>query len=83
MFLTGEAVSWAVRWQLLPSLSSTEVELYGLSTAVCDLIVTANVVEEMGYEITGKVKVFCDSRGARLLVADCAATQRTRHIHRR
>jgi len=83
MFLAGAAVSWAVRWQLLPSLSSTEAELYGLSTAVCDLIVTANVIEEIGYEISGKVKVFCDSRGARLLVADCAAPQRTRHIHRR
>ena len=64
-------------------MSSTEAELYGLSTAVADLLSALNVLEEMGYEVAGPVSVFCDSRGARLLAVDCAAPARTRHIHRR
>ena len=74
---------WGSRAQLLPSLSSTEAELYGLSTAVADLIASLNVLEEMGYVVAGPVSVYCDSRGARLLAVDCAAPARTRHIHRR
>ena len=77
------AVLWAVRAQVQPSISSTESELYGLSTAVCDLLACINVAEELGYKLEGPVPVFCDSRGARLLVEDAAAPARTRHIHRR
>ena len=33
--------------------------------------------------VDGPITVYCDSRGARLLVVDCAAPARTRHIHRR
>ena len=61
----------------------TEAELYGLSTAVCDLLAAIHVLEELGYKKNGSVPVFCDSRGARLLIADSAAPSRTRHIHRR
>ena len=41
------AVLWAVRAQVQPSISSTESELYGLSTAVCDLLACINVAEEL------------------------------------
>jgi hypothetical protein len=78
----GAAVSWAVRGQTLPSLSSAESELYGLSTGVCDLLTCVQVLEEMGFTF-GTVTVATDSRGARLLAMDCAAAARTRHIHRR
>ena len=81
--LAGAAVSWSIRGQPLPSLSSTEAELYGLSTAVCDLLVVCNLLEEMGFDVSGPITVFCDSQGARLLIEDCAAPARTRHIHRR
>jgi len=81
--LAGAAVSWCTRAQPLPSLSSTEAELYGLSTAVCDLLVVCNLLEELGFDVSSAIQVFCDSRGARLLVSDCAAPARTRHIHRR
>ncbi len=33
--------------------------------------------------MAGPIVAFCDSQGARLLVADCAAPAHTRHIHRR
>ena len=79
----GAAIMWAVRAQVQPSISSTEAELYGLSTAVCDLLAGANLLEEFGYLIDGPIRIFCDSRGARLLVADSAAPARTRHVHRR
>ena len=78
----GAAVSWAVRGQVMPSLSSAESELYGLSTGVCDLLMCVQVLEEMGL-VFGTVTVATDSRGARLLAMDCAAAARTRHIHRR
>jgi hypothetical protein len=78
----GAAVSWAVRGQVMPSLSSAESELYGLSTGVCDLLTCVQVLEEMGFAF-GVVTVATDSRGARLLAMDCAAAARTRHIHRR
>jgi len=81
--LAGAGVSWSIRAQPLPSLSSTEAELYGLSTAVCDLLIVCNLLEEMGFDVSDAGSVFCDSRGARLLVEDCAAPARTRHIHRR
>ena len=83
IMLAGAAICWGSRRQPLPSLSSTEAELYGLSTAVCDLLTCMNLLEELGYVLAGPVSVFCDSRGARLLAVDCAAPQRTRHIHRR
>jgi hypothetical protein len=50
---------------------------------VCDLLIVINFLEEVGFDVSTAVPVFCDSRGARLLVADCAAPARTRHIHRR
>jgi hypothetical protein len=79
----GAAVSWAVRGQLAPSLSSTEAELYGLSTGVCDLLVCVYVLEEMGIVFVHPVKVCTDSRGAKLIATDDASAARTRHIHRR
>ena len=78
----GAAVTWAVRGQMLPALSSAESELYGLSTSVCDLLMCAQTLEEMGL-VVGTVTLCTDSRGARLLAMDCAAAARTRHIHRR
>ena len=79
----GAAVSWAVRGQLLPSLSSAESELYGLSTSVCDLLACVQTLEEMGWTVPEAVKLMTDSRGARLLASDSAVAARTRHIHRR
>ena len=83
LMLGGAAVSWAVRGQRLPSLSSAEAELYGLSTAVCNVLVCIQVLEELGVDAGAPVTVFTDSRGARLLALDCASAARTRHIHRR
>ena len=83
VMLAGAAVSWAVRAQLLPSLSSSESELYGISTAVCDLLVTIQGLEEMLIVLTSPVTVLTDSRGARLLHLDESASARTRHVHRR
>ena len=81
--VSGAAASWAVRAQVLPSLSSSESELYGLSTGVCDLLVCVQVLEEMRVVFTAPVVLMTDSRGARLLTQDQAAAARTRHIHRR
>jgi hypothetical protein len=81
--MAGAAVMWAVRSQLQPSLSSAEAELYGLSTAVCDVLAFVNVLEEMQVGYNGVVSVLVDSRAARLIAEDCASTARTRHIHRR
>ena len=78
----GAAISWAVRGQTMPSLSSAEAELYGLSTGVCDALTTTQVLEEMGF-VLATITIATDSRGARLLAMDCAAAARTRHIHRR
>ena len=83
VMLAGAAVSWAVRAQLLPSLSSSESELYGISTAVCDLLVTIQGLEEMLVVLTSPVTVLTDSRGACLLHLDESASARTRHMHRR
>ena len=79
----GAAASWAVRGQMLPSLSSTESELYGLSTGVCDLLVCVQVLEEMTVFFTAPLSLLTDSRGARLLHLDEASSARTRHVHRR
>ena len=81
--IAGAAASWAVRAQVLPSLSSSEPELYGLSTGVCDLLVCVQVLEEMRVIFKAPVVLCTDSRGARLLTMDQAAAARTRHIHRR
>ena len=68
----GAAVTWAVRAQMLPSLSSTEAELYGLSTAVCDLLTSVQVMEEMLLVFGAPITIMTDSRGARLLTEDVA-----------
>ena len=81
--MAGAAVMWAVRSQLQPSLSSAEAELYGLSTAVCDVLAFLNVLEEMEVGFKGVISILVDSRAARLIAEDCASTARTRHIHRR
>lgn len=81
--MAGAAVMWAVRSQLQPSLSSAEAELYGLSTAVCDVLAFLNVLEEMQVGFKGVIPILVDSRAARLIAEDCASTARTRHIHRR
>jgi hypothetical protein len=81
--LAGCAISWAVRSNASPSLSSSESELYGLSQAVADLCISVNGMDEIGFIFDGPIPIFTDSRGARLLASDCAAPARTRHIHRR
>ena len=81
--LAGAAVIWGTRAQVLPSLSSVEAELYGMSTAVAELLVGVYVCEEMGLMFPGPIVVFSDSRGARLIVSECQSPSRTRHIHRR
>jgi hypothetical protein len=81
--LAGAAVSWAVRGQLAPALSSTEAELYGLSTGVCDMLTCIYVLEEMGIVFEHPIKMMTDSQGASLIAADNASLARTRHIHRR
>ena len=83
ILMAGAAVMWAVRSQLQPSLSSAEAELYGLSTAVCDVLAFVNVLEEMQVGYNGVISILVDSRAARLIAEDCASTARTRHIHRR
>ena len=83
LLLLFAAASWAVRGQTQPSLSSTESELYGLSTGVCDLLLCVQVLEEMGTVFIAPVTLLTDSRGARLVSLDCAAAARTRHVHRR
>ena len=57
--------------------------MYGLSTAVCDLLVCVNVISELGVHVEDAVRVLTDSRGAKLLTTDGASSSRTRHIHRR
>ena len=79
----GAAVSWAVRGQLQPALSSAESELYGLSTATCDLLTCVQTLEEMQMVFTAPLTLLTDSRGAALLARDCAVAARVRHIHRR
>ena len=81
--LAGAAVAWAVRAQQQPALSSSEAELYGLSTAVCDLLACTQAFEFLGLPLDGPVPVLSDSRGARLIAADSSVAARTRHIHRR
>jgi hypothetical protein len=81
--MAGAAVMWAVRAQPLPAISSTEAELYGLSTSVADLLGFLNVLEELEVGYHGTISVLVDSRAARLLAEDCASSARTRHIHRR
>ena len=58
-------------------------KLYGLSTSVCDLLTSVQVLEEMLIVFNSPITVLTDSRGARLLTDDCAVAARTRHIHRR
>ena len=79
----GAAVSWAVRGQLAPALSSTEAELYRLSTGVCDMLTCIYVLEEMGIIFEHAVKIMTDSQGASLISSDNASLARARHIHRR
>ena len=79
----GAASSWAGRGQLLPSLSSTEAELYGLGTGVCDMLGCVLTLEDMLVVFKAPVTVLTDSRGARLISDDHAASARTRHVHRR
>ena len=81
--LAGAAVSWAVRAQQQPSLSSSEAELYGLSTAVCDLVSMTQLIEFLGIDIPDPVPILSDSRGARLVAEDSSVASRMRHIHRR
>jgi hypothetical protein len=81
--LAGAAIHWATRGQPMPALSSSEAELYGLSSAVCDLLGFINVLEELQVGFDGPVAILIDSRGARLLAEDAAASARTRHVHRR
>ena len=83
VMLAGAAVTWAVRAQTTPALSSAEAELYGLSTGVCDLLIDINVLEEMLVFYKEAIHIFTDSRGARLLAVDVGSSARTRHIHKR
>lgn len=81
--LAGAAIDWLCRLQVSSSLSSAESEFYSLSAAVAEVVFLRNLLQELGVRFSGPTTVYCDSRGARLLASDMAATIRTRHILRR
>ena len=76
----GAAISWQTKKQPTPALSSTEAELYALTSTFKEALAWRNRLTSMSVPLQKPTKVFCDSQGALALIRAPASRDSTKHI---
>lgn len=80
IYFQGCPVGWKTKKQPVVSLSTTEAELYPLSSAMQELLWTKYFLNEMGYTFTTGL-LYEDNMGCVNLVNQPRKETRTKHIY--
>ena len=83
IYFMGCAISWRSRSQKSVALSSTEVEYYGISDVVTELLFIKSLLEFMGVKVQLPIIVRVDNIGAIYLSDNASSSTRTKHIDTR
>ena len=84
IFLGGAVIASASRRQHCITMSSCEAELVALADAAIELLYIRGLLEFIGFEQDGPVKVFTDNKGAYDLCHDrYTSAQNSRHVDRK
>ena len=76
----GAAISWQCKKQTTPALSSTESELFALTSTFREAIAWRHRLASIGEAITGPIEIYGDNQGALALIRAPAARETTKHI---
>lgn len=80
MFLGGNLVVWNAKKQEVVSRSSAESEYRSLANLVTDIVWLQSLCKELGVEVKGKPKLWCDNSSALALASNPIFHARTKHI---
>ncbi|XP_056175262.1 uncharacterized mitochondrial protein AtMg00810-like [Syzygium oleosum] len=73
-------ISWKTKKQSTVSLSSAESEYRAMAKTVCEIVWIRGLLSDLGVQIDGASKLFCDNDAALKLVANPIFHERTKHI---
>ena len=79
----GCPIAWRSRSQKSVALSSTEVEYYGMSDLVTEIIFIKNTLEFLGIKVELPIVVQVDNIGAIYLADNATLSNHTKHIDTR
>ncbi|KAF5472406.1 hypothetical protein F2P56_009126 [Juglans regia] len=60
----GNLVTWRSKKQEVVATSSTKAEYREMAKAICELLWTKNLIQELHIEHTSPMKLYCDSKAA-------------------
>lgn len=73
-------ISWKTKKQSTVSLSSAESEYRAMAKTVCEIIWIRGLLADLGVQVDGPSKLFCDNDAALKLAANPVFHERTKHI---
>jgi Reverse transcriptase (RNA-dependent DNA polymerase) len=79
-FLGGNLVTWKSKKQNTVALSSAEAEFRGIRNGVQELMWLKKLLEEIGYDLTEEMKLFCDNQASIQISQNPVQHDRTKHI---
>jgi hypothetical protein len=83
VMLAGAVISFASRRQHCISMSSCEAELVALADLALELLYIVPLLEHIGFEVKGPVKVYTDNKAAYDLCHRYTSAQNSRHMDRK
>ena len=79
-FLRGNLVTWKSKKQTVVARSSAEAEYWAMAHTACELVWLRNLLQEIGYDISTPMKLYCDNQAAVHISSNPVFHERTKHI---
>ncbi|XP_039163013.1 uncharacterized mitochondrial protein AtMg00810-like [Eucalyptus grandis] len=77
----GESLlSWKTKKQATVSLSSAEAEYRAMAKTTCEIVWIRGLLGDLGIQVKGSTKLYCDNESALKLAANPIMHERTKHI---
>ncbi|GMJ12590.1 hypothetical protein HRI_004928200 [Hibiscus trionum] len=78
--LGNSLLSWKSKKQSTVARSSAEAEYRSMAVVTAELVWLNGLLQELGYERTKPIKLYCDSKAALQIAANPVFHERTKHI---
>jgi hypothetical protein len=76
----GGAVSWSSRKQAVVTTLSTEAEYIAMGLAAKEAIWMRRLVQDLGFEMTGPMRIYADNQSSMLLATSEKLSAHTKHL---
>jgi hypothetical protein len=76
----GGAVSWSSRKQAVVTTSSTEAKYIAMGLAAKEAVWMRHLVRDLGFEMTGPMRIYADNQSSMLLATSEKLSARTKHL---